>query len=371
MNTKFVTQIGVTALVAGLGAPAFAGPTYENASGGTFRFYGQFNPAYQSFDDGVESYDALVDSASSNSRIGFWLVQPFGENTLRFNFETALGLRSSDGVDQNGRPQNISWDRTRIRKIDLQYETARYGTFSFGQGAMASDGLAEEDLSGTGVVQTSSVADAAGGFRFRTSAGVLSNVTIGDAFASLDGGRLGRIRYDSPEVSGFTISASYGEDILSDNSDREAYDIAVRYGNDDLGDFAVRGALGVVWNENGPGTKTRDVVASFAVLHEPTGLSFAAAAGDRDTGGDYGYVKLGYSANLVPVGATSVAVDYYDGSDMVSAGDSSESWGITAVQNFDQQNVEAYISYRDYSYADTTTSYLEGSSIFAGARWKF
>lgn len=38
MNTKFVTQIGVTALVAGLGAPAFAGPTYENASGGTFLF---------------------------------------------------------------------------------------------------------------------------------------------------------------------------------------------------------------------------------------------------------------------------------------------------------------------------------------------
>ncbi|APG47277.1 porin [Phaeobacter porticola] len=372
MNTKLASQVGVTALVAALGAPAFAGPTYENSSGGTFRYYGQFNPSFQSFDDGADDFSALVDNANSNSRIGFWLEQPFGENTLRFNFETAFGLRSSDGVDQNGRPQNISWDRTRIRKVDIQYATPRYGTFSFGQGSMASDGLAESDLSGTGVIQTSAIADSAGGFLFRSSTGTLSSVSIGSAFRSLDGGRLGRVRYDTPEFSGFTVSASYGEEILRSNSDREAYDIAVRYTNDDLGDFTINGALGAVWNENGPGTKTRDIVASFAALHEPTGVSFAVAAGDRDTGGDYGFAKLGYTTNFLSVGATSFAVDYYDGSDMVTSGDNAESWGVAAVQNFDNLNLETYVAYRDYSYSDTSaTSYQDSSSIMAGARWKF
>ncbi|KII18270.1 porin [Phaeobacter sp. S60] len=376
MNTRFASHLGATALVSGLfvglAAPAVAGPTYENSSGGSFRYYGQFNPSFQSFDDGGDDFSALVDNANSNSRIGFWLEQPFGDDTLRFNFETAFGLRSSDGVDQNGRPQNISWDRTRIRKVDLQYATARYGTFSFGQGSMASDGLAESDLSGTGVIQTSSIADSAGGFLFRTSTGALSGVSIGSAFRSLDGGRLGRVRYDTPEFSGFTVSASYGEEILRSNSDREAYDIAVRYTNDDLGDFTINGALGAVWNENGPGTKTRDIVASFAALHEPSGVSFAVAGGDRDTGGVYAFAKLGYTANFLSVGATSFAIDYYDGSDMVTSGDSAESWGVAAVQNFDNLNLETYVAYRDYSYSDTSaTSYQDSSSIMAGARWKF
>ncbi|MFS4580059.1 porin [Phaeobacter sp. C3_T13_0] len=376
MTTKLAPHFGVAALVsglvAGIAAPAIAGPTYENGSGGTFRYYGQFNPSFQSFDDGSEDFSTVVDNANSNSRIGFWLEQSFGENTLRFNFETAFGLRSSDGVDQNGRPQNISWDRTRIRKVDVQYVTPHYGTFSFGQGSLASDGIAESDLSGTGVIQTSAVADSAGGFLFRSSTGALSTVSIGSAFRSLDGGRLGRVRYDTPEFSGFTVSASYGEEILRSNSDREAYDIAVRYTNDDLGDFTVNGALGAVWNENGPGTKTRDIVASFAALHEPTGVSLAVAAGDRDTGGDYGFAKLGYTANFLSVGATSFAVDYYDGSDMVTSGDNAESWGVAAVQNFDNLNLETYVAYRDYSYSDTSgTSFQDSSSIMAGARWKF
>jgi len=237
---------------------------------------------------------------------------------------------------------------------------------------MASDGLAESDLSGTGVIQTSSIADSAGGFLFRTSTGTLSGVSIGSAFRSLDGGRLGRVRYDTPEFSGFTVSASYGEEILRSNSDREAYDVAVRYTNDDLGDFTINGALGAVWNENGPGTKTRDIVASFAALHEPSGVSFAVAGGDRDTGGDYAFAKLGYTANFLSVGATSFAIDYYDGSDMVTSGDSAESWGIAAVQNFDNLNLETYVAYRDYSYSDTSaTSYQDSSSVMAGARWKF
>lgn len=274
-------------------------------------------------------------------------------------------------MDQTSTGDTLSWTRTNIRHVDFQFDTARYGKFSAGQGSIASDGIAGSDASGTGVVAGVSVADSAGGYAFRTSGGALSGVSVGDAFTDYDGGRLGRVRYDSVNLGGFTFSASYGTDVLKTNNDRETYDVAVRYGSE-FGDLAVDAALGAAWTEETGKADTRDVVGSFSVEHKPTGLSLAVAAGERDIAGSYAYAKLGYSADLIAAGKTSFSVDYYDGSDMVTTGDSAESWGVAAVQKIDKYNVEAYLAYRDYSYADTSaTQYQDSNVILAGARWKF
>jgi hypothetical protein len=372
MSTKFALRAGVATMAATLAAPAFAGPTYTNDSGGSFSWYGHLNPSFQSFDDGQQDFNRLVDNDGSASRLGFWLNQEFGENTLRFHFETSLGLRSSAGVDQTTTGDNLSWQRTNIRHLDLQFDTAKYGRFSAGQGSMASDGVTGADFSGTGLGASVAVADPAGGYKFRTAAGALSSVEIGDIFSDYDGSRLGRIRYDSPELAGFTLSTSYGTDILKDANDRETYDIAVRWAKDDVGGFAIDTGLGAAWTEETGTQDYRDISGSFAVLHKATGLSLNLAAGERDIAGSYAYAKLGYSADLISAGSTSFSVDYYDGSDMVSNGDSAESWGVAAVQKIDAYNMEAYLAYRDYSYADTSaTSYQDANVILAGARWKF
>ncbi|EBA16191.1 hypothetical protein RSK20926_20735 [Roseobacter sp. SK209-2-6] len=372
MSTKIALRSSAALAVALVAAPAFAGPTYTNDNGGSFRWYGQFNPSFQSFDDGVEDYNRVVDNSSSNSRVGFWLEQAFGQNTLRFNFETAFSFRSSDGTNQNTKGDVISWSRTNIRHVDFQFETANFGTFSAGQGSMASDGVTGMDLSGTGLGANASIADIGGGFFFRDSAGALTGVTVGDVSATYDGPRLGRIRYDSKNYAGFTFSASYGTDILAANNDRETYDIAVRYANDEMGAFAVDAALGAAWTEQTGTQDRRDISGSFAVLHKDSGISLAVAAGDRDIAGNYAYAKLGYTADLIAAGSTSFSVDYYDGSDQVTTGDSSESWGIAAVQKIDRLNLETYLAYRDYSYADTSaTTYQDANVILAGARWKF
>ncbi|WP_122076074.1 porin [Pseudophaeobacter sp. EL27] len=372
MSTKLVLRSSAAVAAALLAAPAFAGPTYTNDNGGSFRWYGQFNPSYQSFDDGVEDYNRAVDNSSSNSRIGFWVEQAFGENTLKFNFETAFGLRASDGTDQTTKGDLTNWRRTNLRHVDFQFETAKYGTFSAGQGSMATDGITGADFSGTGLAASNSVPDIGGGFFFRDGTGALSTVAIGDAFTDIDGSRLGRVRYDSNNFGGFTFSASYGTDILADNNDRETYDVAVRYSNDDLGAFALDAGLGAAWTEQTGSQDRRDISGSIALLHKDTGISLAIAGGDRDISGNYAYAKLGYSANLIAAGSTSFSVDYYDGSDLVTAGDSSESWGIGAVQKIDRFNLETYIAYREYSYADTSaTTYQDANVILAGARWKF
>ena len=115
-------------------------------------------------------------------------------------------------------PNAEDWEYTNdnIRKLDFTLENDRYGKFWLGQGSMATDGIYEMDLSGTTVIDYSSVADSASaqiirfsgpGLSFDES---LSGITIGNAFTNYDGPRRVRIRYDTPAFNGFTFAAAYG-----------------------------------------------------------------------------------------------------------------------------------------------------------------
>ena len=53
--------------------------TFKLYNGGIFNFYGQFNPAYQSFDDGDVTTRNIVDNGNWNSRVGFTIIQPVDE----------------------------------------------------------------------------------------------------------------------------------------------------------------------------------------------------------------------------------------------------------------------------------------------------
>lgn len=357
-------------LAAGAATPALAGPTYENASGGSFTFYGQFTPTYQSFDDGVNSSNELVDNVHSNSRVGFYLRQPIGQSKFQFQFETALGFKASSSVSQTSTPKTFKWDRTRLRHVDFSL-AGNYGKISLGQGSMASDGIGTRDLSGTTLaLSQSSPVDGAGSYQLTTTGGALSGIKIKDAFANFDGGRKGRVRYDSPSFNGLVVSGSYGTEILKSNVDDEYYDLTLRYDRE-LGDYGVTGALGVAWTNKTVGTDTRDTVASLSIQHA-SGLNGTVTFGDRDTTGNYAYAKIGYKAKLLSVGSTAVALDYYSGNDLVSNGSDSESWGVGVVQKFDDYNVEAYASYRDFSFSDTSgTAYNDANLVLVGARWKF
>ncbi|TDE40299.1 porin [Antarcticimicrobium sediminis] len=369
MSKLLLKTLSLTAATAALVSPALAGPTYENANGGSFTFYGHLDPSFLSVDDGVNTTSDLADNSSSNSRIGFYLRQPIGQSKFQFQFETALGLRGSADISQTNDLNAMDWDRTDIRKIDFSI-AGSYGKFSFGQGSMASDGVAFTDLSGTGLPTTASVEDLASSFELTTTAGALSGISIGDAFPTFDGARLGRVRYDSMSLNGFTLSTSYGTNILTEGNDDEAYDVTVRYQNQ-FGDYNFDSALGVIWTDKATGADTRDISTSFSVMHS-SGLNGAISYGDRDTGGNYGYIKLGYTANLFAIGSTAVSVDYYTGDDLVSVGSESESFGIGLVQNIDSANVETYLGYREYSYEDTSaTTYNDLSALIFGARWSF
>lgn len=342
---------------------------YQNDTGGSVELYGQLNPAYLSFDDGQETTDALTDSTHSNSRIGLWVRQAFGENTFTFNFETGLGLRPSSSVSQTFEADALNWQRVNIRKIDFSLKTERYGVFSAGQGSMAADGAAEVDLSGTTLATYVSIPDTAGAFSFRETGGNLSNWQIGDVFGDFDGGRLGRIRYDTPVFSGFSISASYGTEILAENVDLDSASIAINYAGE-IGDFKMAGALAYARTDPEGAEDFSDTIGSFSVLHS-SGTSVTVASGRRSEQGHYAYGKLGYQGHWLSFGKTALSIDYYRGWDRSIQGSRSDAFGFGAVQHIDDINAEIYLGYRTYELTDAAADYQDASSIFFGTRWKF
>ena len=354
------------------GAPVFAAdldPYIPPPEGWTNTFYGWLNLTYQGVDDGEQSYDNFVDNDNSPSRVGFWLDYPVGDYKFRFNFETALGILSTSETSQLNDPDWLDWQRTDIRKLEITFN-GEFGTVWAGQGSMATDGVAEYDLSRTSLAGYSSIGDTAGSFLFRMGP-LLSGIDIGDAFKNFDGSRRMRVRYDTPTFAGFTASAAYGEDILSSGNDDEYYDVALRYSFDN-DDVQFDAAVGYNWQAPPIGDTTENLIGSASILHKPTGLNFTLAAGqDQNTDASYFYTKLGWTGTPFEIGWSAIAVEYYDGSDFVSDGSSSEAWGIEAVQYFEDVAIEAYVSYRAHSFNETFASYQDVDAVLAGARWKF
>lgn len=361
----------IAALI-GMVRPAAALDPIELPNDGQIEFYGQLSPAHISFDDGRVTTRSFADNSNSNSRLGLWYRQPLrGGGTFRFNAESAFGFAGTNLVNQSFKSDDWTWTKSDIRKFEVILETERFGTLYAGQGSMASDGVANVDLSGTSIVSYVGIPDSAGAFQFRTQAGLLSLVTVAQAFPNYDGGRRARLRYDSPRYRGFVLSVSAGEQLLSDISQTKDSDITLRY-DLETDRFRLQAAGGYTWIDRQTLSNNRTGIGSFSIEHKPTGLSFTMSAGTRDTAGNYRYFKLGYKAGHTRVGPFSVSLDYYGANNMVSAGSRSASYGFGLLQRFSNPRTEAYLGLRHYEFSDLSgLKYSNAQSVLIGARWKF
>lgn len=332
-------------------------------------FYGHFNPAWQSVDDGAQTKDTFVDNSNANSRFGFNVTTDLGDtgNSVLFNFETGLGFRPSFAVSQNVTPDAWDLKKTDLRKFEAIFSTAQ-GTFYVGQGSMAGDGIAGSDFSDVGVVASSSISDVSGDFLFRdTGTGLLTGPSIFDVYQNFDGFRRLRLRYDTPQIGKLKFAIAYGTEVLFDD-DQEHYDFAAYYG-DTFGDIEMAAAAGYSNTTDG---KTGSVAGSVAFLHGPTGLNLSLGAGAAESDESYGFARLGLKRDLLDWGSTAAAVDYYAGQDFDSPGSHSDMWGVSIVQRVDAANLELYAGYREYAFSDRSgNSYDDLTSVLIGARWSY
>jgi hypothetical protein len=235
-------------------------------------------------------------------------------------------------IGSNGDVGDITFTE---RHMDIYFQHSKFGKLSLGQGDTASNGTSEVDLSGTTVVNYSSIADMAGAFFFRDDD---DNVitSIADSFSNFDGlSRRDRIRYDTPKFGPVFFSASY--------MNGQSYDFAGRlaYQWEGFGKLAAAAS----WLPADTQRFTfKQYSGSVSFLFD-FGLNLTFAGANRyDTPGDdepYNlYGKVGYKMEK-----WAFSVDYTYSEDVDEIDDEATSIGLAAVWQ-PWKSVELYGSYR-------------------------
>lgn len=362
--------IPVSALIVAAGAqPLFADQDWTGPLGRRTTFYGQLSPSVVAADDGFGSRTVAADAAQSVSRIGF--RSPLQGTIRSFRFETSLGLRQSNQFSQTTTAPTFDLTKGDIRWLELSWAYFGGRKLSIGQGSMATDNVATSDLSGTDVVTGVSVPDMAGGFVFRTSAGVLSGITVKSAFKTFDGIRRTRARYDTPVGRGLTLSVAAGAGFFQDFYTNQVYDLALSYDRNE-GNYRMVGAIGASMTRQNGQPNVYETVGSISALHKPSGWNITFSGGFANPGGRGAYAKLGRALNLVSWGSTSVSVDVLVNRDSVSNGSISRAWGGAIVQRIEARSLDLFVGVRRFDLRNTVSGDLHPvRAAQLGARWRF
>jgi hypothetical protein len=202
--------------------------------------------------------------------------------------------------------------------------------------------------------------------------------------------RANAVQYTTPSVGGFSASASWGEDDVSD--------ISLRYAGEFSG-FRVAAGIGYISNSSGTnevlddhlnGDEPSQVKGSASILHVSSGLYLTGAFVDQDGGtesvdANLWYVQGGISKNWTGLGKTVLYGEYanVESEDIVltnivtdadfTRDASADMWGVGVVQHIDAAAMELYLSYRNFS-AECSPCIGPGndfSVVLGGARIRF
>lgn len=326
---------------------------------------GQINRGVLVADDGENTDSFHVDNDASSSRlrlIGEADLSP--TLTVGTAIEVELASNSTAAVNQNDK-SGVGSGTFSERRVEFYFDDDNWGKLWVGQGWTASEDTSEYDLSGTALAGYSSTADMAGGLLFRNSDGSLSATNVGSVFLNFDGlGRRDRVRYDTPNLNGVTLSVSAVEG--------DAWDAAVTYAAK-YSYAEVVAALAYSKPQDLASHDSRVNGSVSALFNSGFNVTLAAGQDDTNTSADpeFYYAKLGYQANLNAMGITAFSVDYHH-TDEIGAGlDEGKSYGLQLVQNFDDWSSEGYVGLRTYELERSGASFQNLDVLLLGGRVKF
>ena len=227
-----------------------------------------------------------------------------------------------------------------------------------------------------GKVDVSGKLDTGGNLSAQSQLGILNLIGVaqqddGDGGA----GQFAGLRYDSPSIAGFTLSAEW----VNKNAAYDQYGVRLSFGNQ-IGDFKIAAAA-AMWQEDSVLGNTlpfpvpsipeqSGFVGSAGVMHVPTGIFVNASYGetDHDIVGDnnskHWAVQAGVQVKTFPMGSTTIYGAYYhseDNSFQLSLGPvpvasfaeyELEYWQLGVVQEISAANMDVYLNYREYDSKD-------------------
>ena len=340
---------------------------------------GQINRSINTVDDGNDTDAYFVDNenASTRFRILGETAEYEGWKALSlFEFEY-LSNRSLT-VNQLNQSGNEQISR---RLLDLGLSNNRYGSVFLGHGWMASDGTSELDISGVTTPAWPSIHFGYGGMLFTDDAGIVDTdpATAGiqgrsvfAAMDSLDGlSRRDRIRYNTPVVAGFQLSASVAAD--------DAYDAALRWsGSTDWAQFLV-GASYWADEESAGGFDGMSASGTIRLAGNDAwydGISLVGAVArkefdDRANEPFYWYGKLAYVTDIWEFGRTGFAVNYASYDEFAAVDEKGEMVGVGFSQNVDPLGLELYANINFLTLDSDSFDYNDMTVLQTGAMVRF
>ncbi|MGE0025076.1 MAG: porin [Hyphomicrobium sp.] len=312
----------------------------------SLEIYGQVNQSIIYWDDGFEDNAYVVTNDNSRTRVGFR-----GKAKINSDWEAGyrieIGIRTANSKrftqsNDLGDASNAADVGLDLRDSYWYLKSKTYGGVSVGQQADASDAITEINLTQTkDFSKYSDVEDTGLGLLLRAPDGGLSARSyrnlIGDSGDQPGEGdrRQNTVKYDSPELWGFTASTSWGED--------DVWDVALRYAGE-FGGFKL--AAGIAYGEitDGPETKIecasrggglgpdedcRQFGGSISVIHEATGIFVNFGAGVKQDGvlqntavfdtadgvddeDAFWAIQAGVEKKFNTLGKTTIYGEYYD-----------------------------------------------------------
>ena len=330
--------------------------------------YGQVNHALMAWDNGRDSDAYIVDNDNSSSRFGFKGKAKINSDwSAGYKIEIEVESASSVSVDEN---QDDGQGTPALRKSFLYIKSKTFGKLSLGQNSVATDDLSHDtQTSGTSkFVQPDirygrdfNLINTAGG-NVGTEWGQLCGAAVADGDQCFDiGGRQDSVRYDTPSIAGFKLSAAWGEN--------DYWDVAARY-KGKFDQFKIGAGVGYsVWDGQDAGALAEETsfVASASIMHTPTGLFVNGAYRNNEV--DFGatsqemdayYVQVGVKQKWNSLGATTIWADYMNAQDGLLTGEdrnqlfggnvatSSEydRFGFGVAQNIDAAKMQLYVIYQ-------------------------
>jgi predicted porin len=381
----------------------------------SLQVYGQVNKAILFFDTDFDDDAYIVDNDASGSRFGFTgsaSVKPGVTAGYRMEIDVQDaasnlvddGAAVGEGPDFLGIPGIPTFvdasvhddpaDEIKIRHNYLWIESETLGRVSLGQQSSATDGIAginlANALSGPSVDVGSSLTVAPGlALAFPFSFIGATSLDLGDLTSDIDGPREDVIKYDSPSIYGFILSAAWGDD--------DFYDIALRFSNEWN---SIRFAAGIGYQDgedDGGGDDFEKFSGSASIMHVPTGLYATVAAGEQEEdgfdAGEYWFLQAGIEKRFFSYGATTIYGEYAEYSDFgvgesrfnfgpiplqIVTGSEVERWGFGVVQTFDSAAMDIYaqaqffdIDVDSFGLAGDVIESSEVTTFLIGSRIKF
>jgi predicted porin len=269
--------------------------------------YGQINRAVLFWSDGFDTGTHHVDNHTSSSRFGFAGHAPIKPGwTAGYKLEFDIGIPSSSETFNGSIGDLALATAPFIRQSYWDIVSKDLGRVAVGFQSPATDDITIINLG-------SQVNDAAvhfnNAFKIRLdllNPPIVTDLTWGTIAHNVDSLRGNFIRYDTPVLYGFLLSAAWNDDV---------WDVALRYQTVGHG-FRFAGGFGYMKDE---ALRFQDAKGSASLMHIESGLYLSVAGGWRDAaqtvaldGGDtyFYYAQAGISRQWLPVGKTTFYVDH-------------------------------------------------------------